>query len=99
LIENPPEGWLPGMYAKAVVDRRTLPSTLIVPAEAVLQRLQPSGQVLTGVFVDQANVATWVPVTVAARDGNLIAIEGELAEGAPVLVGGHIDLMNGSKIR
>jgi HlyD family secretion protein len=99
LIATPPAGWLPGMYAEAVVDRRTIPDALRVPAEAVLQRLQPSGQVATGVFVEQGGAAKWVPVNVVARDGNVVAVDGAVTDGASVLVGGHVDLMDGSKIR
>lgn len=98
LIEAPPEGWLPGMYAEAVVARRTLAGALLVPAVAVLQRLQPSGEVKTGLFVEQSGVATWTEVVVAARDGNTAAIEGAVGEGAVVLVGGHVDLTDGSKV-
>ena len=99
LIENPPPGWLPGMYAEAIVDRRTLDSALIVPAHAVLSRLQSTGEVLTGVLVEQAGVAHWVPVRVVARDGDRTAIEGKISAGARVLVGGHVDLMDGSKVK
>lgn len=99
LIEDPPPGWLPGMYAEAIVDRRTLERALIVPAHAVLSRLQPTGEVLTGVLTDTAGVAKWVPARVVARDGDRIAIEANLAAGARVLVGGHIDLMDGSRIK
>lgn len=99
LIDAPPQGWLPGMYAEAIVDRRTIQQATLVPAEAVLQRLQASGQVATGVFVEQAGVAAWTPVNVVARDGNVVAVDGVLAEGANVLVGGHVDLTNGSKVK
>lgn len=99
LIENPPQGWLPGMYAEAVVDRRTLDRALIVPSNAVLSRLQPTGEVLTGVLADNAGVAKWVPVRVVARDGDRTAIEADLAAGSRVLVGGHVDLMDGSRIK
>jgi RND family efflux transporter MFP subunit len=99
LIENPPQGWLPGMYAEAVVDRRTIPQATIVPANAVLSRLQASGEIMTGVLVDNAGTARWVPVRIVARDGDRAAIEGAVAAGARVLVGGHIDLMDGSKIK
>ena len=99
VIETPPQGWLPGMYAEAVVDRRTIEQAIIVPSLAVLSRLQHDGQVLTGVFVEQAGVARWVPVKVVARDGDRAAIEGDVKAGAPVLVGGHVDLMDGSKVR
>lgn len=99
LIESPPQGWLPGMYAEAVVDRRTLDNVLIVPSNAVLSRLQPTGEVLTGVLVEEAGVAHWIPVRVVARDGDRSAVEGELAAGARVLVSGHVDLMDGSKVK
>jgi RND family efflux transporter MFP subunit len=98
VIENPPRGWLPGMYAEAIVDRRTIDDTLIVPSHAVLSRLQPSGEVQTGVLVDDAGVARWVPVTLVARDGDRTGVEGELAAGARVLVGGHTDLVDGGRI-
>jgi RND family efflux transporter MFP subunit len=99
LIETPPQGWLPGMYAEAIVDRRTLDQAIIVPAIAVLSRLGPDGQVATGVFVDAGAIARWVQVRVTARDGDRMAIEGDIAVGAPVLVGGHVDLVDGGKVR
>ncbi|HEU4614819.1 MAG TPA: efflux RND transporter periplasmic adaptor subunit [Kofleriaceae bacterium] len=99
LIEDPPRGWLPGMYAEAVVDRRTLPQATIVPSVAVLSRLQPDGRLLTGVLVENGGIAHWVPVRIAARDADRIAIDGDVAPGARVLVGGHIDLMDGSRVR
>lgn len=99
LIEDPPRGWLPGMYAEAVVDRRTLPQATIVPSAAVLSRLQPDGRLLTGVLVENGGIAHWVPVRIAARDADRIAVDGDVAPGARVLVGGHIDLMDGSRVR
>jgi hypothetical protein len=33
-----------------------------------------------------------------AREDNSVAVEGELAPGAKVLVAGHVDLSDGSKI-
>jgi multidrug efflux pump subunit AcrA (membrane-fusion protein) len=99
VIENPPAGWLPGMYADAVVDRRTLANATLVPEAAVLSRLQPSGQIVTGVFVDHAGVAKWVAVIVVARDDKRVAIEGAIGEHARVLVGGHVDLMDGGHIK
>ncbi len=99
LIEDPPPGWLPGMYAEAVVDRRTLDHATIVPSIAVLSRLQSDGRLLTGVFVETGGLAHWVPVKVLAREGDRVAIEGDVAAGARVLVGGHVDLMDGSRVR
>lgn len=98
-IENPPAGWLPGMYAEAIVDRRTIEQATIVPDVSVLSRLQPSGEVVVGVFLDDNGVAKWQPVTVVGRDGDRIAIEGPVPAGARVLVGGHVDLMAGTKIQ
>lgn len=99
LIENPPPGWLPGMYAEAIVDRHTIAQATIVPAAAVLSRLQPNGQLLTGVLVENGGIAHWLPVRIAARDGDRIAVEGDVAAGARVLVGGHVDLLDGSRVR
>ncbi|MDQ3369135.1 MAG: efflux RND transporter periplasmic adaptor subunit, partial [Myxococcota bacterium] len=97
LIEQPPPGWLPGMYAEAIVDRRTLDAAIVVPAVAVISRLSGS-TVGTGVFVADAGVARWVPVKVAARADDRVAVEGALEPGAPVLVAGHVELSDGSKI-
>lgn len=99
VIEQPPEGWIPGMYAEAIVDRRELPTATIVPAAAVLSRLQPDGAVATGVFTAAGDRATWVPVREIARDGDRVAIEGAVAAGARVLVAGHVDLTDGSAIK
>jgi RND family efflux transporter MFP subunit len=99
LIDSPPAGWLPGMYAEALVDRRTIEQAKLVPGSALLTRLQPSGVVATGVFVANADVARWVPVTVIARDGDRIGIEGDVAPGASVLIAGHVDLVDGGRIK
>lgn len=101
LLEDPPAGWLPGMYAQVLVDRRVLQDATVVPAAAVLSRLQPDGTIATGVLVAEREVARWVPVKVAAREGDRVALEeaAGLAAGASVLVAGHIDLAEGSRIQ
>ena len=101
LIEAPPESWLPGMYAQVIVDRRVLQGATVVPAAAVLSRLQADGTIATGVLVAERDVARWVPVKVAAREDDRVAIEAAsaLAPGALVLVAGHIDLTHGSRIQ
>ncbi len=99
VLENPPPGWLPGMYAEAIVELRTIPDATLVPAIAVLSRLQPSGQVAVGVFVaGEGNVAKWVPIREVTREGETVAVEGALPPGARVLVAGHVDLSDGSAI-
>lgn len=98
VIESPPPGWLPGMYAEAVVDLRTLEGATVVPARAVLSRLAKDGKVSNGVFVASGDVAEWVQVREVTRDGDRVAIEGAVAPGARVLVGGHVDLEAGGRI-
>jgi RND family efflux transporter MFP subunit len=101
LIESPPASWLPGMYAQVIVDRRVIENATVVPATAVLSRMQAEGTIATGVLVAAGKVARWVPVTVAAREDDRVAIEpaSPLAAGARVLVAGHVDLADGSPIQ
>jgi RND family efflux transporter MFP subunit len=99
LIEKPREGWLPGMYAEAIVELRTIRDATIVPANAVLSRLQPDGKVAVGVLIaGDGGVARWVAVTEVARDEDRVAVEGQLPVGTKVLVTGHVDLGDGSQI-
>ena len=100
LIDPPPEGWLPGMFAEAIVDRQKVEGANVVPAGAVLSRLGPDGTIATGVMVADGKVARWVPVTVAAREGERVAVEGAgVTPGVKVLVSGHLDLGDGSPIQ
>lgn len=101
LVAEPPSGWLTGMFADVVVDRRTIEGATVVPSSAVLSRMQPTGEIATGVLVADENVARWVPVAVVAREADRVAIKSSdrrLAIGAPVLVAGHIDLADGGAI-
>lgn len=99
LIDQPPPGWLPGMFAEAVVDLRTIDQAITVPSTAVLSRLQPDGKVLAGVFLAAAgDVARWVPIRELAREGERVAVEGDLPPGSRVLVAGHVDLSDGNRI-
>jgi len=102
LIEAPLPGWLPGMFAEAVVDRRRLDNANVVPTAAVLSRLQPDGTMVTGVLVADGEVARWQPVTVLAREGERAAVDpvggGGLTAGAKVLVAGHVDLADGARV-
>lgn len=97
-IQAPPPSWLPGMYAEAIVDLRTLEGATIVPAVAVLSRLQADGKVAVGVLVAGKGVARWVPVREVAREADRVAVEGALQPGDEVLVAGHVDLGDGNKI-
>ena len=97
VIDPPPAGWLPGMFAEAIVDRQAIEG-LVVPATAVLSRLQPDGTIATGVLRADGDVARWVPVEVRAREGDRAAIAGEIEAGASVLTAGHVDLTDGARI-
>jgi len=102
LVEAPPASWLPGMYAQVIVERRVIQGATVVPAPAVLSRLQPDGTIASGVLVADGAVARWVPVKIAAREDDRVAVEaaaGALAPGARVLVAGHVDLSQGSPIQ
>lgn len=102
VIDNPPAGWLPGMFAEVIVERRTIEAATVVPSNAVLSRLQSAGVLATGVLIADGDVARWVPVTVVARDGDRVAVESPdemLVPGARVLVAGHVDLPDGSRIQ
>lgn len=99
VIDAPPPGWLPGMFAEAIVERRTLPEATVVPGRALLSRLE--GATLTeGVFRVDGDVARWTPVTVAARDGDRVAVDAPaITPGVMVLVAGHQDLADGGRIK
>lgn len=99
LLDGTPASWLPGMYAEAIVDLRTIEQAVIVPAAALLSRLQPDGSVATGVFVAASDVARWVAVRELTREGNRVAVAGELPADARVLTAGHVDLSDGSRIK
>jgi hypothetical protein len=86
-------------HLRAIVDRRTLEDATIVPAVAILSRLRPDATVATGVLVAQGDVARWTPVTPVVREGERVAVEAAgLEPGARVLVTGHVDLADGSRI-
>lgn len=98
LLEHHPESWLSGMFAVASVVRARVEDRPVVPAEALVTRMQPGGVSATGVFVRAGDLARWVPVEIAARESGRVAVRGELAVGAEVLVQGHQDLADGTPI-
>jgi RND family efflux transporter MFP subunit len=98
VIADPPESWLPGMYAEVVAAQRTLEEATIVPAKALVSRLQEGGAVQVGVFRPDSGVARWVPVRVVAREGERVAVDAPLEPGAMVLISGHTDLAEGAPI-
>lgn len=90
----------PGMYADVRVLLQELERTKIVPGVAVVRRLQPDGREETGVFgVDEGGEAVWYPVEVRGAEEHLVAIEGNIREGATVLTLGHEEIGPGSPVR
>ncbi|GMV39103.1 MAG: hypothetical protein AMXMBFR64_08190 [Myxococcales bacterium] len=98
-VVDPPEGWLPGMSAEVVSPTRTVAGALTVPAEALVERLDDAGQPERGVFAVVDGGARWTPVAVDGREGKRVAVSGELAEGAQVIVRGQGNLSDGAKVR
>jgi len=99
LLGHHPEAWLAGMYASATVVHQAIERGPVVPEGALLTRVGGDGRPVAGVFRRDDAVARWVPVKVRAREGSRVAIDGELAIGAEVLVQGHHDLGDGAAIR
>lgn len=113
VVVEPPEGWLPGMFAEAFVAVRSIERGLIVPEVAVLSRLLGS-TLESGLFVADEGHARWVRVEVLARSEGRVAVapvekavaDAEVAgsgrmlvEGARVLTAGHVDLNDGAPIK
>lgn len=98
LVEESPSSWLPGMYAEVHAELRTIEKATIVPSPAVLSRLAQSGKLATGVFVVQGDKARWIPVSVVAREGERVAVSGDLAPPSQVLTLGHVDLRDDTLI-
>jgi RND family efflux transporter MFP subunit len=89
-----------GMYAAVRVLLEAVRDTKIVPGVAVVQRLQPDGREETGVFgVDDEGRAVWHPVEVVGTHEHLVAIEGNIPEGATVLTLGHEEIGPESPVR
>jgi RND family efflux transporter MFP subunit len=93
----------PGMYADVSVQLDELRGALLVPGEAVLERVRIDGSQDTGVFVVDGEVdgetARWAPVTITGAARGLRAVSGALSAGDRVLTLGHADLRDGASIR
>lgn len=99
IFDRRPAGWLPGMYASASVVHRKIERTPVVPEAALLTRIDPEGGTRVGVFRRDGGVARWVPVEVVGRADGRVAVRGDVAADAEVLVQGHHDLADGAAIR
>lgn len=89
----------PGMYAEVQVQVQVIRGALLVPVEAVLERIGMDGQAQVGVFRVAEGSAQWVPVVVLGRSGGRAAVEAPLTDGDRVLTLGHTDLRDGSPIQ
>lgn len=83
----------PGMFAKGVIDLRTVPNAMVVPTTAVVRRGNKDV-----VFVMVGDKAKQVPVTKGIEQGSMVEVIG-LSVGDPVVVQGQNDLDDGVKIK
>ena len=99
----------PGMYAEVELRVQAIDGELLVPGNAVVERVAMDGARSSGVFTVEdlegdarsggGQVARWVEVEVLGQSQGLAAIRGELEPGDPVLTLGHIELRDGAPIR
>lgn len=88
---------LPGMYAEVRVEKGRVTGR-ILPGAAVLNRFDPRGTEEQGVFLASEGRARWVQIQVLGRTGDEVAVEGDLNDEDLVLVFGHQDLTDGTRI-
>ena len=87
----------PGMYAQVEMARGRVQGK-IVPGAAVLKRVNTSGDENNGVFAAVDGIARWRVVEILGRQDDRIAVQGVLAAEDRVLVFGHQDLADGTRI-
>jgi membrane fusion protein, multidrug efflux system len=104
-LEHGEELLRPGMYVEVEVRLRAIEGEIIVPGNAVVERVAMDGSKTRGVFVVAAagegagEVAQWVPVELLGESRGRAAIAGDLAPGDTVLTLGHTELRDGAPIR
>lgn len=86
-------GLRPGMFAKGVVDLRTVPNAMVVPSTAVVRRDNKDV-----VFLMIDGKAKQTPVTKGIEQGSIVEVVG-LKIGDPVIVQGQTDLDEGAKVK
>jgi RND family efflux transporter MFP subunit len=99
VLDEPDELLRSGMFAQVRLRRETIEDAVVVPAAAVVTRVGGDGRESTGVFEPVDGRAVWRPVTVRGREGDRIAVDGDVGPGKPVLVLGHEDLADGAAVR
>jgi RND family efflux transporter MFP subunit len=99
VLHEPDELLRAGMFAQVRLRRETIEDAVVVPAAALVTRVGGDGREITGVFEAVDGKAVWRSVAVRGREGDLIAVDGDIATGKLVLVLGHEDLADGASIR
>lgn len=97
----------PGMYAEVAVRLREIEGELVVPGNAVIDRVEMDGSRSSGVFTVAAagdgaaggQVARWIEVEVLGQSHGRAAIAGDVSPGDLILTLGHTDLRDGAPIR
>ncbi len=93
-----PSGWLPGMFVEVELTQERHEDVLLVPGEAIVERLDETGAEFKGVFRALGDKAALTKVRVISREGDRVAVEG-VAAGDRVVTTGHATLSDGSPIR
>ncbi|MBM4143159.1 MAG: efflux RND transporter periplasmic adaptor subunit [Lentisphaerae bacterium] len=93
-LADPPEGVVPGMFARVRVRYREHKGVLAVPEEAEVQNAGHAG-----VYVVTADgIARFRPVEVGLRDNGWVEIVSGLRESETVIADGHRQLSDGARI-
>jgi RND family efflux transporter MFP subunit len=95
----PPAGGLPGMFAEVELTQSVVEDALLVPAAAVVTRVDDQGNEVRGVFVLDGERAAWRPLSVLGQAGDKIAVTGLVAAAQPVITAGHAELKDGVAVR
>ncbi len=93
-LANPNHLILPGMVARAEIPSSDGKPGFVVPWDALVR--SPRGMF---VYRISGGKAESVPVTITARKGELIQVEGELAEGDQIVTRGNERLRPGSSVK
>jgi len=99
LVKNPGGLLRPGMFADLVVTTGRRTGVILVPAQAVIRRINELGKVDFLVFLASKGRAHRQPVEIGRRQGDRIEIARGLTPGDPVIVLGNHKLRDKTKIR
>jgi HlyD family secretion protein len=94
LEADDPRPLLDGMAVRAEIVVRRIESAVLVPPAAVVR----DGERLIVVKIDAADIAHFVPVQVVVRHTDTCAVDGDVAPGDTIVVGGAYNLPDGAHV-